>query len=801
MTESDNNEPNPFVSQPDPGVLIQRLGGNANSIELMTFWSLEPAYPERRLRYHLGQLAMLHLMNRLAGLGCKVKAYICDAQSRSILGEQITRLQDDIATSEKFIGKLRDNSVDVYRMSQLVQTMHSRDGSAAELADVAVSGALRFRNFIQRERPPNDVIKSLPAFRTLHEQRSFDRSTAAYLAKLIDEFPRVPDIELLAALFASQRRPSWFDAFWLGELAAWMSKYAGANGSVILEANRSAYAWLTHRCFLRIGTGNGKTQLQWPRMCFVEPVLATNGRQPMQLSERNSAVFLHHTEGGLKNRLEQASAEALKSYRSWFMDDLPADTDDDVLRETLKQKVQALRAKFEDDFLVRKAQSALAASVPPTDVRIGLALSGGGFRATFFHLGVVRLLWQCNLLSKVSAVYSVSGGSILAAHLAKRWQEYTSLTQAPEEFMTLSEPLRKLAQSDVRGLILRRGFGWGWLSGWATRRLEHYYKTIAGLDFELQNLPLMPKFAFLATSMRTGKVVAFLREGFHDGSHRWSASNLPVARAVAASSAFPPVFPAVALSNKDVLRGTTADRPLDELITDGGVYDNLGLAKLASDVEERSDDRWCTVMLVSDASAPFESATSDRYRSLIDRGIRTTDILMKRVSNLEASVRTSPGASAEAHPYTVRATIDTIIDADAVPENGSFRLQDVEVQERTAGIRTDLDIFSDEEIASLVRHGYEVAFVALTRAGLLPQGFQLQDAFGERFPATPKFDKKALPDGRTEQEQIADLRAALKRSASRRVRLFNPADGFCWLVVILLIVVAATIVCLRILGA
>ncbi len=45
--------------------------------------------------------------------------------------------------------------------------------------------------------------------------------------------------------------------------------------------------------------------------------------------------------------------------------------------------------------------------------RLGLALSGGGFRATLYHLGVVRYLRDAGILSKVTHINTVSGGSIL----------------------------------------------------------------------------------------------------------------------------------------------------------------------------------------------------------------------------------------------------------------------------------------------------------------------------------------------------------------------------------------------------
>jgi hypothetical protein len=47
--------------------------------------------------------------------------------------------------------------------------------------------------------------------------------------------------------------------------------------------------------------------------------------------------------------------------------------------------------------------------------RLGLAPSGGGLRATPFHLGVVRFLRDAGLLRNVTHIVSVSGGSILRA--------------------------------------------------------------------------------------------------------------------------------------------------------------------------------------------------------------------------------------------------------------------------------------------------------------------------------------------------------------------------------------------------
>lgn len=50
--------------------------------------------------------------------------------------------------------------------------------------------------------------------------------------------------------------------------------------------------------------------------------------------------------------------------------------------------------------------------------RIGLALSGGGYRGAAYHLGVLRILNRLGVLDKVDVISSVSGGSIVAAYYA-----------------------------------------------------------------------------------------------------------------------------------------------------------------------------------------------------------------------------------------------------------------------------------------------------------------------------------------------------------------------------------------------
>src|SRR5215468_9164126 len=95
-----------------------------------------------------------------------------------------------------------------------------------------------------------------------------------------------------------------------------------------------------------------------------------------------------------------------------------------------------------------------ASRVQP-DFAFDLCLSGGGFRATLYHLGVVRLLFDAGLLRYVRHLISVSGGSILAAHLVLNWKDYLA---SGERFRDTAAKLVDIAGFDLRNRILRRPY-------------------------------------------------------------------------------------------------------------------------------------------------------------------------------------------------------------------------------------------------------------------------------------------------------------------------------------------------------
>jgi predicted acylesterase/phospholipase RssA len=195
--------------------------------------------------------------------------------------------------------------------------------------------------------------------------------------------------------------------------------------------------------------------------------------------------------------------------------------------------------------------------------RLGLALSSGGFRATLFHLGVVRFLRDAGALRDVTDIASVSGGTILAAHLVLNWDQYNG---DDDHFAQAASQIVKFVQFDVRNHIARRLPVLYVLSFFAKRLgsrprrltadaiLERYYSRFLYGDRCLYELPERPRLHILATNLSSGGLSVFNRDGLFV-QHRTDAGAPKIERisgqmagipkVVCASSAFPGFFPPV----------------------------------------------------------------------------------------------------------------------------------------------------------------------------------------------------------------------------------------------------------------
>ena len=251
---------------------------------------------------------------------------------------------------------------------------------------------------------------------------------------------------------------------------------------------------------------------------------------------------------------------------------------------------------------------------------IGLCLSGGGFKAATFHLGALIRLNEIGALQKIDRISSVSGGSITAAWLGLNWSRLSFSPQgevATNFKKVIVDPLLRFvseAEIDVESIwtgIRRRLLG-GSQTG--AERLAKCYRELLFGEHTLLDLPLdkddsgkkiAPRFVINASSLQNNALWRMSRRyvaNYKIGVFEQAA--VPLATAVAASSAFPPVLsPAILDLRGAALRPGSEGELFSEdfdyvpIVADGGVYDNLGLEPVWK--------RYKTV-LVSNAGDPFQ---------------------------------------------------------------------------------------------------------------------------------------------------------------------------------------------------
>jgi predicted acylesterase/phospholipase RssA len=407
--------------------------------------------------------------------------------------------------------------------------------------------------------------------------------------------------------------------------------------------------------------------------------------------------------------------------------------------------------------------------------KIGLALSGGGFRATLYHLGLVRFLRDADLLRQVTHITSVSGGSIMAAHLALNWDHYTG---TDKEFDLAASQLLAFTRLDVRNRIVRRfplAFalrGPRRLLGLSNRQLtrtgwleSHYEKHLYG-DKSLFELPERPELHILSTNLSEGCLCSFNRDGLWMMKVKAGCSQIDrirvglmtVSMAVTASSAFPGFFPPLELTGQDVgARGGEFGR---QAYTDGGVFDNLGVRMFSWLTPLLNEEKKLDGVLVSDVGSRI-LIQSSQAGGLVRTALRSSDILMDRVWQLET----------ENFQDTFGFVFARVTDVVG-PHEDSTALH-AEVQRQVANIRTDLDAFSPLEISCLIRQGYCIGRKACRSRG---------DLFGTELPSNPPWDpippasipQNAPPASRLEgsnheMNSSTIMARQLQASASRRI--------------------------------
>ncbi|MEW8184699.1 MAG: patatin-like phospholipase family protein [Candidatus Thiodiazotropha endolucinida] len=251
--------------------------------------------------------------------------------------------------------------------------------------------------------------------------------------------------------------------------------------------------------------------------------------------------------------------------------------------------------------------------------KFGLALSGGGSRAAAFHLGCMRALNDRGILDQVRTLSTVSGGSVIGALWAysdDSFEEFDARMQAMlrkglksgiVRFTLFSKTTLKIAATIVSSgvvaavgsiislaMSLLRVMG---VPNSTLRKLKNslqapfprfasrttafadfldseFFKGATLKDIKRENLQIIIN----ATELRTESAYRF--GSMESGCWRFGrlVDDTSVAKAVAASAAFPAILPALDEQRRYIKRGETSTHRT--IVTDGGVYDNLGTSCL-----------------------------------------------------------------------------------------------------------------------------------------------------------------------------------------------------------------------------
>ena len=265
-----------------------------------------------------------------------------------------------------------------------------------------------------------------------------------------------------------------------------------------------------------------------------------------------------------------------------------------------------------------------------------LSLSGGGYRAMLFHAGALWRLNQLGYLKGLARISSVSGGSITAGMLGLKWGQlgFGANDVAANYVTEVVTPLRALASTTIdRASILRGLFTPGSISD----RIADAYREHLFDKATLQDLPddaSGPRFVINATSVQTGALFRFSRPYIADYRvGRILEPTVELAVAVAASSAFPPVLSPCTIdfdpsswtaSGSEDLHGEPYTSRA--VLSDGGVYDNLGL--------ETTWKRYETI-LVSNGGGKM-SAEEAPHSDWARHALRINEIIDNQVRSLRA---------------------------------------------------------------------------------------------------------------------------------------------------------------------
>ncbi len=374
-------------------------------------------------------------------------------------------------------------------------------------------------------------------------------------------------------------------------------------------------------------------------------------------------------------------------------------------------------------------------------MNIGMSLSGGGYRATVFHLGVLARLAESQALEQVTVLSTVSGGSLCAGMIhglnQMRWptsQEYIE--------RIVPQIHHILTTADLQKDLINRVLGSIWtLFGSRADDLSGLIQKEWGIRARLNQLPDTPRWLINATCYETGKNWRFEKYRMGDYVFGYSRdTDLPLSDAMAASAGFPVGIGPLELvtttrkwykytygAAPTLAEGQETSTSKQEIqpaypkvhLWDGGAYDNHGLEGVHDFV--KGWQLGIDFMVISDAagrSKPevyskgpktimrlmtgimMDQIRSLRSRAIVERFINHQDKgVFLQTGNTTERILRSAGRGRNLPSEEIEAQVARI-------SPGSLSADEAQ---KVAEMGTVIRKLSQEEYERLFRHGYEVA--------------------------------------------------------------------------------------------
>lgn len=284
------------------------------------------------------------------------------------------------------------------------------------------------------------------------------------------------------------------------------------------------------------------------------------------------------------------------------------------------------------------------------NMKNGLSLSGGGFRATLYSLGSLIRLNEVGLMRELNTITSVSGGSITAGWLMLNWSKlnFRNNIDNPELFTaenfhdTITEPLIEFCSRNIvshKEIILSKLLPfYSAINSVKSKYSKYLFGDVLLKDIELSCGA--PDFIFYGTNLDTGSSVRIQKDSVRDYNIGIAyGHSLSLVQAISISSGFPPFLSPIIIDSSDWRWESSGYEKLPEevvnrlrqrlILCDGGLYDNLGLEALWKTGSEKEFD----TIFCCDAGAPMPIPWKQedlKYYSWYRQFNRMTDIMINQ---------------------------------------------------------------------------------------------------------------------------------------------------------------------------